>query len=100
MARKTPVNKIEKALEDPEVPKLYANSFECALGLGDVALLLKNGNKTVGVLNMSHTLAKTLAMRLGDLIRFLEAQSETPVMTTADVEKALKPKKPRSTTLQ
>ena len=100
MPKKTPVIRIEKAIEDPDIPKVYANSFECALGLGDVALLFKNGEKTVGVANMSHTVAKTLAIRLGELIRYLEKKSGTSVMTTADVEKALKPGKPRSTTLQ
>ena len=100
MARKTSISKIEKALADTEVVKIYANSFECALGLGDVALLLKNGDQTVGVVNMSHTVAKTLALHLGELIRFLESHSGTKIMTTVEVEKSLKPQKPRPTTLQ
>ena len=91
---------MEKAFDDPDVPKVYTNAFECALGLGDVALLLKNGEKTVGVVNMSHTVAKTLSIRLKELIQFLEANSGMPVLTTGEVEKALKPKRKGSTTLQ
>jgi hypothetical protein len=100
MAGKIPTHKIDEALADPTIPKLYANSFECALGLGDIALLLKNGEKATAVLNMSHTVAKTLAIRLSELVRFLESKAGTSVMTTAEVEKALRPKKVQSTTLQ
>ena len=100
MPKKPPVHKIAKVFEDPDLPKVYMNSFECALGLGDVALLLKNGDTTVGVVHMSHTVAKTLSVRLGEMIRFLESKSGTSVLTTSDVEKALRPKKSRSTTLQ
>ena len=100
MTKKASAHPIQQAFDDPDVAKLYANAFECALGVGDVAVLLKNADKTVAVVNMSHTVAKTLATRLHELIRFLETKSGTPVMTTPEVEKALKPQKTKEATLQ
>ncbi len=100
MTKKNLPNPIQGALDNPDVPKLYANSFECALGIGDVILLLKNGEKTVGAVNLSHTVAKTLGIRLQEVIGFLEKKSGRSVMTTAEVERALRPKKAKQTTLQ
>ena len=100
MARKNPIQMMQKALDDPEIPKLYANAFECALGTGDVALVLKNADKTVGVVNMSYTVAKTLSINLHEFVKFLEAKSRTAVLTSGEVEKALRPKKVKKPTLQ
>ena len=91
---------MQKALDDPDIPKLYANAFDCALGAGDVALLLKNADKTIGMVNISYTVAKTLAIRLHELVKFLEAKSGTSVMSSDEIEKALRPKKAKNTTLQ
>jgi hypothetical protein len=100
MAKRTPVHMMQKALDDPEIPKLYANTFECALGTGDVALLLRNAHKTVGVVSLSYTVAKTLSLRLQELITFLETKSGNKIMTSGDIEKALRPKNVKDPTLQ
>ncbi len=100
MAKKNPIRSMQEAFDDQDVAKVYANSFECALGTGDVALLLKNAEKTVGVVNMSYTVAKTLSIRLRELIGFLESKSGKTIMTTVEVEKALNPKKVKEATLQ
>jgi hypothetical protein len=100
MAKKTPAHMMQKALRDPDIPKLYANAFECALGTGDVALLLRNADKTVGIVNVSYTVAKTLSRRLNELITFLESKSGNPIMTSEQVEKALRPKQVKDPTLQ
>ena len=100
MAKRSPAHTMQKALDDPDIPKLYANAFECALGTGDVALLLRNADKTVGMVSLSYTVAKTLAIRLGDLIRFLETKSGKTIMTSGDIEKALRPKPIKDPTLQ
>ncbi len=80
---------IDQAVLDPDVPKIYANGFSCALGLGDVAVLLKNGPRSIGVLNMSYTTAKTLAEKLLGLVSFLEEKSGNRVLNTEEVKEVL-----------
>ena len=84
------VNKaISKALENPDTPKLYANSFSLALGMGDLAILLSVADKDIGVLNLSYTTAKTLAIKIQQLISLLEEQSGQTIMTTDDINEHL-----------
>jgi len=76
---------IEAAINNPDVPKIYSNSFACALGIGDSSILFKNGNKPVCLLNLSYTTAKTLAIKLQGLIVHLENASGNKIMTTDDI---------------
>ncbi len=78
-----------EAYESSEVPKLYANGFSSALGMGDVTILLQQGPKTVAVLNLSYTVAKTLSIKLGGLIKSLEDGTGNTIMTTDQVETLL-----------
>lgn len=73
---------IQQAEDDPDVPKIYFNGFLNALGAGDVAVTLKRGETPVAVLNMSYTVAKTLAEKLRKLIGNLETITDHNVMTT------------------
>jgi hypothetical protein len=83
---------IEQALSDPDIPKLYGNSFTLALGLGDVTILMLNGPKPVALFNLSFSMAKTLSLKLQDLIGLLESKSGQFIMTSDDVTKFLKKK--------
>ena len=74
-------------------PNIYANGFSCAVGLGDVCVLLKNGSKSVGVVNLSYTLAKTLSIKLGEMIETLENKSGNTIMTTDDIKEFLESEK-------
>ncbi len=84
------IDQIDNAFTNQNVPKIYANSFMCALGSGDLALLLKNGKENVALINLSYTIAKTLSIKLNDLISHLEAKSGNRIMSTDDINKALK----------
>lgn len=76
---------IDEAINNPEIPSLYSNSFSCALGQGDTVVLFKNGKKPIVTLNMSYTTAKTLAIKLQGLISHLESISGNKIMTTDDI---------------
>lgn len=79
----------DKALGDPEIQKIYANGFSNAMGIGDIVILLKNSGKPIAVLNLSYTVAKTLALKLGALISQLEDATGNTIMTTDDIKKSL-----------
>ena len=84
------IDKIDDAIANPNIPKIYSNSFICALGSGDLALMLKNGKETVALINLSYTIAKTLSIKLNGLISHLEAKSGNKIMSTDDINEALK----------
>ena len=83
---------IKKAMMNDNVPKFYGNGFSLALGSGDITILLKNGIKEVTITNLSFTTAKTLSIKLGNAISFLENQSKNTIMTTDEIEKSFSDK--------
>ena len=80
---------LDKALNDDNVPKVYANGYSTATGQGDIALLFQRNGKAVSVLNLSFSVAKTLALTLGQTIKDLENKTENNIMTVHDIQKAL-----------
>jgi hypothetical protein len=81
-----------KASFDSDVPRLYFSGFVCALGSGDVVIILERNGKPEAVLNTSFSVAKTLALRLADLVKNLEAKTGNTIMTTDDIQKGLQKK--------
>lgn len=81
--------KLDEALKDPQVQRIYANGFINALGVGDVVIVLQNSKKPIAVLNLSYTVAKTLSLKLGALISQLEDSTHNTIMTTDDIEKSM-----------
>jgi len=80
---------IRNALQDESVPKIYLNGFVNSLGAGDVMVVLLRARQPVAVLNMSYTVAKTLAQKLGTMIVELENQSGNVIMSTDDVNEVM-----------
>lgn len=83
---------IEGALDNPEIPKLYANGFVSALGNSDVLVVLLQNQRPIASLNLSYTAAKTLSGRLIQLIKSLERVTGNTIMTVDDVASALEQK--------
>ena len=69
-----------------DVPHLSANSLAVLLTTGDVLITLEQNSRPVGTLNLSYTVAKSLAVILGNAIADLESMSGRPIMTTREVE--------------
>ena len=85
-------DKIKDVIKNETVPIIYSNGFICVLGQGDVAILFQKSGVEVGLINLSFTTAKTLAIKLRQLIEFLEMKSERNIMTTEDINVFLTPK--------
>ncbi len=82
-----------------DVPKLYFNGFTNVQGGSDVSIMLRRHNHVVAILNTSFTLAKTLGLRLTELIQALEAATGTEIMISDTIDKRLaeaEKKKPAS----
>lgn len=81
LSQQDATKRIEQALESGS-QEIYFNGFANSLGLGDVLISLERNGKPVAILNTSYTVAKTLAIKLNDLIRTLENNTDTSIMTT------------------
>jgi hypothetical protein len=83
---------LKAAIEDPEIPKLYANSFGVALTNADIIIVFQRfGPRPVAVVNLSYTLAKTLAQRLGALVSHFETEiAKQNILTTERIDEAVK----------
>ncbi len=84
-----PSERMKAALEAPDVPHIYFNGFVNALGTGDIIVVLEQNNKPVAKLNMSYTVAKTFAAKLGATVAQLEEATNRRMLTTDEIEKAM-----------
>jgi hypothetical protein len=81
---------LRAAVESADVPKIYANSFGLGIGNADVFIVFQRfGATPEAVVNMSYTLAKTLAQRLGALVTQFEATIGQNILTTDRIDKAV-----------
>jgi len=86
-----------KAVEHPpnlptqlESRAIYFNGFSVAIAVGDVAIpIYRNGNH-FATLNVSYSIAKSLAESLTTLITQLEKATGNHIMTVEEVLKAVK----------
>ena len=79
------IARIEAAMNDPNVPRIYFNGFSCSLTGGDVTVALEFNKKPVCVANMSYTMAKTLSQKLAGIVATLEGITGNTIMTTDDI---------------
>lgn len=77
---------LEKAINDPDIPHIYSNGFINAMGNGDILVLLQRNGRIEGTLNISFTIAKTLSLKLSQMIKDIEQKSGNVIMTTGDID--------------
>ena len=66
------------------VTQIYINGFQLGLTNADVALVGVLDNEPVIKINMSYTIAKTLVVKLGDIMATLEKSTGREIITTED----------------
>ena len=74
--------KIQKAIQSPEVKKIYFNGFSNSISGGDILLTLFKNGEAIKVINTSFTVAKTLAIKLKETIDIIEKKTGSQIMTT------------------
>jgi len=70
-----------------QVPSVYFNGFITKLSVGDITVALERNGTPACVLNMSYTVAKSLAFSLSQVIAQLEEITGRDMLTTGEVEK-------------
>jgi len=86
--RKVAAKILQEAAQN-NVDTLYFNGFATGLGFGDITIVLQRNQKSVLVLNASYTIAKTLAIKLGELVSFLEEKTNQKMLTTDQVHECV-----------
>ena len=76
-----------------EVVSVYANGFILGQTNSDIVLVLERNSRPVSILNLSFTLAKSLAVKLTQAVRELESRTQHEIMTTDMVSSAMEKKK-------
>ncbi len=78
-----PREQLQKIAQDAfaQAPTTYINGFVSGLGATDVYLVCQTNGQTTLVINMSLSMAKTLAQSLTGLIEQFEKQTGQPVLT-------------------
>ncbi|MCI0486289.1 MAG: hypothetical protein L0229_06780 [Blastocatellia bacterium] len=80
---------IQAGLELPAEKKIYFNGFASAIGQGDTLIVLLEDNNPVALLHASHTIVKTLSLKLAEIINTLESKTGRPVLTTDEIVASL-----------
>jgi hypothetical protein len=80
---------VDSAMDDPAVPKLYCNGFVNSLTNGDMVIGLMRNGRPVAIINLSYTMAKSLAEKVGELITQLEHKSGHNIMSSDEAARYL-----------
>ena len=62
------IEKNEDLAQNPSIIKLYANSFQCGLTLGDGSIVLRQDDISICLIHMSIPAMKSLAMKLNEVL--------------------------------
>lgn len=84
---------VKSAVGDKDVPKLYASGFGVGLSNSDIFIVFQRFSDTpVAIVNLSYTLAKTLAQRLGVLVSEFEQAigGGQEILTTDRIDEVFK----------
>ena len=84
------VEQVMTVVQSGAVPECYANAFIIGMSTGDVQIVCQRGSRPVMALNMSFTVAKSLASNLSQLVSELEKKSGREFLTTDDVANLMK----------
>lgn len=84
---------IAAAITSEDIPHVYANGFAAFQSNADMGVVFQRNGKPDLVINISFTLAKTLAEKLSQMIMEFEDTTKTLIMTTDVVDEKIKHKK-------
>lgn len=81
--------RIERA-KAANVPRIYLNGFQVGLTSADVIIAGESNSEPAVMINMSFTLAKTLAKALTNTIATMEEKVDRSMLTTHEFEALMK----------
>lgn len=86
LGEQTVTERMKSALESKEVTQIAANTFTSAYGNSDIIVLLERNGSPVAILNLSYTLAKSLAIDLSNTVAAIENGVGQAIPTMNEIE--------------
>ncbi len=86
-----PVDPVSAAFSDPNIRKIYANSFAGGVSTADVFVILFSSNTPQAVVQLSYTVAKTMGQELMRIVGELEKQTGQTILTIPEIQAKLFP---------
>jgi hypothetical protein len=86
---KVEVGQVVPSPNEP-IPLIYFNGFKLNFGSGDITFTLRVDNQNMAALKGSYTVVKTLSQALSKLIDDFERITNHNVMTSQEVQNAIK----------
>lgn len=77
---------IMSAISSDDIPKIYANGFANFQGNADMGIIFQCNGKPTSVVNLSFTLAKTLAEKINQMVLDFEETTNTEILTTLVID--------------
>lgn len=81
-----PDERLERAIA-AGVPWVYFNGFNLVVTNSDIVVVGERTGQPAVVLNLSYTMAKTLAVALNGAVSAIEERAGREIMTTGDLER-------------
>jgi len=72
-----------------DLQEVYVNGFQIAVGNADMIINLQRNGKFFERINLSFTVAKSLAQALTEVVQQVEVKSGMDIKTTGDLAKTL-----------
>lgn len=83
-------DRIQIAVGNPSVPLIYGNGFTIGVPTsGDLVMVLEANGRPVAVLNLTLSVAKTMAIALAGVVSQAEEKLGSEILTTHELEKIL-----------
>ena len=82
---------LNRALDNPNVPKIYFNGFQNFISNSDLTVVLINNGRPNGILHFAHGTGKSLIGKLAELIQDQEDKSGYYFPSIEDVSNSLNP---------
>jgi hypothetical protein len=80
---------IQMAIQNPNIPRVYANGTAMAMTSTDIAIILSTGGHPTMVVDLAYSTAKGLAQDLTNLIKTYEAATGVSVKTLAEMQPSM-----------
>ena len=79
-------DKFRAVLNEPSVPKIYVNAFLSGYNNTDFIVMLECNGKSEAILNLSYSLAKSLAQNILNSVAEIEKQTGRDILTIDAME--------------
>lgn len=88
--------RLQEGLQLTDDKKYYFNGFTISISPPDFVIILQNNNEPIAYLNTTHSVAKTLAVKISGILSDFEKSTKHKIPTLDDLKEEIKKKDAKS----